>query len=78
MAEAKLYAMSDVRLASGAATQNGTAGGDNGLSGITSVIMTVCLGILAVVGLYLGINALRRAYGRAKRRRRRANRRRNY
>ena len=78
VAEAKLYAMSDVQLATGVSAQAGIAGTDDGSSGVTSVIMTVCLGILTVVGLYLGVNALRRAYGRAKRRRRRANRRRSW
>ena len=78
VAEAKLYAMSDVQLATGVSAQAGIAGIDDGSSGVTSVIMTVCLGILTVVGLYLGVNALRRAYGRAKRRRRRANRRRSW
>lgn len=78
VAEAELYAMSDVQPASGTAAQAGAAGGSDGSSGVSSVIMTVCLGILAVVGVYLVVNAMRRAYGRAKRRRRRANRRRSW
>ena len=79
VAEAELYAMSDVQPASGSAAQAGASGnGEDGLSGVSSVILTVCLGILAVVGIYLAVNAMRRAYGRAKRRRRRANRRRSW
>lgn len=78
VAEAELYAMSDVQPATGTAAQAGAAGGSDGSSGVSSVIMTVCLGILAVVGVYLVVNAMRRAYGRAKRRRRRANRRRSW
>ena len=45
VAEAKLYAMSDVQLATGVSAQAGIAGVDDGSSGVTSVIMTVCLGI---------------------------------
>ena len=78
VAEAELYAMSDVQPASGTASQTGASGSGDGSSGVSSVIMTVCLGILAVVGVYLAVNAMRRAYGRAKRRRRRANRRRSW
>lgn len=78
VAEAELYAMSDVQPASGVSAQAGGAGNDSGSSGVTSVILTVCLTVLGIAVLYLGVNALRRAYGRAKRRRRRANRRRSW
>lgn len=77
VAEAELYAMADVQKAKGTVAQgNGDDGTED--SGALSVIVTICLVILGIAGAYLLINALRRAYGRAKRRRRRANRRRSW
>lgn len=77
VAEAELFAMSDVEKGKGVAVSGDQTGGEEG-SGILSVIVTVCLVILSIAAAYLLINALRRAYGRAKRRRRRANRRRSW
>jgi len=76
VAEAELYAMSDVAVSRGSASQDD--GADESNSRVLSVLITVCLVILGLAGAYLGINALRRAIGRAKRRRRRANRRRSW
>jgi len=77
VAEAELYAMADVQKAKGTAAVGTGKEGDED-SGFLSVIVTVCLVILGIAAAYLLINALRRAYGRAKRRRRRANRRRSW
>ena len=77
VAEAELFAMTDVAVAKGGAAQ-GTGTGEEGGSGALSVIITVCLVILGIAGAYIAVNALRRAYSRAKRRRRRANRRRSW
>jgi len=77
VAEAELYAMSDVAKAKGAAAQT-NADAEEGTSGFLSGLVTVCLVVLGIAASYLLINALRRAYGRAKRRRRRANRRRSW
>jgi len=77
VAEAELYAMSDVNKARGG-TNQGVATEDTETSEALSVIVTVCLVVLSIAAAYLLINALRRAYGRAKRRRRRANRRRSW
>ena len=77
VAEAELYAMSDVAKAKGTAAQT-NVDAEEGTSGFLSGLVTVCLVILGVAASYLLINALRRAIGRAKRRRRRANRRRSW
>lgn len=77
VAEAELYAMNDVAKAKGG-TNQGPVGDDEGTSEALSVVVTVCLVILGIAAAYLLINALRRAYGKAKRRRRRANRRRSW
>lgn len=77
VAEAELYAMSDVNKAR-AGTNQGDNANEQDTSGALSVIVTACLIILGIAAAYLLINALRRAYGRAKRRRRRANRRRSW
>lgn len=78
VAEAELYAMSDVDRATSNDLLNETTGKEDAGSGVISVIITGCLIILGIAAAYLVINALRRAYGRAKRRRRRANRRRSW
>ena len=77
VAEAELYAMADVNKAKGTAAQ-ANIGAEEGTSEFLSGLVTVCLVILGIAASYLLINALRRAYGRAKRRRRRANRRRSW
>lgn len=77
VAEAELYAMADVNKAKGVAAQGDAKNGAED-SGVLSVIVTICLVVLGIAAAYLLINALRRAYGRAKRRRRRANRRRSW
>ena len=77
VAEAELYAMSDVDKAKGTAAQT-NANAEEGTSEFLSGLVTVCLVVLGIAASYLLINALRRAYGRAKRRRRRANRRRSW
>ena len=77
VAEAELYAMADVAKAKGTAAQT-NIDTEEGTSGFLSGLVTVCLVILGIAASYLAINALRRAYSRAKRRRRRSNRRRSW
>ncbi len=76
VAEAELYAMCDVAVASDVANQGVSE--DTGDSAFTNILVTVCLVILVPAILYLAVNGLRRAYGRAHRRKRRANRRRRW
>lgn len=78
VAEAELYAMCDVERATSSDTMNNMNGDSETGSGVVSVIVTGCLIVLGIAAVYLIVNGLRRAYGRAKRRRRRANRRRSW
>jgi len=78
VAEAELYAMCDVERATASDTMNDMGGDSDEGSGVVSVIVTGCLIVLGIAAVYLIVNGLRRAYGRAKRRRRRANRRRSW
>ena len=80
IAEAELYAMSDVASASdsGVVIQGQSTRNDGEMSGFLDVILTVCLVILIPAGIYLGVNAWRREQAKARRRKRRANRRRSY
>lgn len=77
--EAEVYAMGSVRSAadSGVTIQGGASRTDADTSGFITVVSTICLIALAVVGAYLIINSLLRARRRAQRRRRRASRRRS-
>lgn len=77
--EAELYAMSDVKaVAQSAALPSQQTEENRKGSGLLSGVVTVCMVILIPTAAYLAINALRRANGRAKHRRRRANRRRSW
>ncbi len=77
VAEAELYAMSDVARAAGAEDQGSQREGA-GDSTFVNVLVTICLIVLVPALLYLAINSLRRYLGRARRRRRRAQRRRRW
>lgn len=80
IAEAELYAMSNVRSVdnSGVSIQSGISRTDSDTSGFMSVVGTVCVMVLGALTLYGGINYLRRLHAQKRRRRRRANRRRSY
>ena len=62
---------------SGLEIQTGPIRSDRDVTDILLFLGIACLVILVPLGLYIGINSLRRAAHRAKRRRRRANRRRS-
>ena len=74
--EVELYAMSDVR-ATGDTGVSVTSGAEGGSSGVLSVIGTICVIALGLVGAYLAFNSFMRSRIRAQRRRRRAERRRS-
>ncbi len=76
VAEAELFAMNNVARASGAAQTQGA--GEEGTSTFTKVILTICLIVLVPTVGYLVINALRRYFGRLRRRKRRQSRRRSW
>lgn len=77
--EAELYAMTDVRLAADSAAMPSQQPEEEGRNkGLLSAVITVCLVILIPAAAYLTINALRRARGRAKHRRRKSYRRRSW
>ncbi len=78
MAEAEVYAMSDVKAAdSTGVTIYGTASrSDRDANGFLSVLGTICVMILGAVGAYLAYNSYMRSRIQAQRRRRRQNRRR--
>lgn len=80
IAEAELFAMSDVSSASdsGLTIQGTSTRTDGDMDGVLDVILTVCLVFLVPAAAYLGINAWRREQAKARRRKRRANRRRSY
>lgn len=79
MTEVELYAVSDVRTAadSGLSIRSSAVTTDADGAGFFSVIGTICVIILGLVGLYLGYNAIMRARIRAHRRKRREQRRRS-
>ena len=76
IAEVELYAKNDVKAVEG--STQASAQSDSEKGGFLSVVITICLVVLALAAVYLGVNSMRRAIGRAKRRRRRANRRRSW
>ena len=77
--ETEVFAMHDVasQEKSGLEIQTGASRSDRDVTDILLFLGIVCLVIIVPLGLYIGINSLRRAAHRAKRRRRRANRRRS-
>ena len=77
--EAVVYAMHDVDRATdnGLTIQTVATRSDTGVTDILMFLGVACLVIIIPLGIYIGINYLRRASFRAKRRRRRANRRRS-
>ena len=74
--EVELYAMADVRATGDTGVSVGS-GAEGGSSGAMSVIGTVCVVALGLVGAYLAFNSFMRSRIRAQRRRRRAERRRS-
>ncbi len=78
MAEAEVYAMGDVKeLNNTGVTIRSTASrSDSEASGFLSVLGTICVIVLGIVGVYLIFNSYMRSRVRAQRRRRRQNRRR--
>ena len=76
VAEAELYSMGNVKSTGDSASISGQDMGKEG-SNALSILGTVCVVILGVVGGYLAINAWRRSRAQARRRRRRAGRRRS-
>ena len=79
LAEAEVFAMSQVKSsAETGVTVHSAAGGAGGSgSGILSTIGTVCVILLGLVGAYLAFNSYMRTRVRARRRKRRADRRRS-
>ena len=77
--ETEVFAMHDVAPEgkSGLEIQTGPSRTDRDVTDILLVLGIICLVIIVPLGLYIGINSLRRAAHRAKRRRRRASRRRS-
>lgn len=78
IAEAEVYAMGNVKAASetGVVIQSVAARSDEDASGFLSVLGTICVIILGLVGVYLAYNSYMRSRMRAQHRRRRQNRRR--
>ncbi len=78
MAEAEVYAMSDVKAAdnTGVTIRGSASRSDSDANGFLSALGTICVVILGVVGAYLAYNSYMRSRVRAQRRRRRQNRRR--
>lgn len=78
MAEAEVYAMGDVKAANntGVTIRSSASRSDSDASGFLSVLGTICVIILGLVGVYLIYNSYMRSRVRAQRRRRRENRRR--
>ena len=62
---------------SGLEIQTGASRSDTGVTDILLFLGVACLVIVIPLGIYIGINSMRRAAHRAKRRRRRASRRRS-
>lgn len=78
MAEAEVYAVSEVKAASDTGvTIYSTAAKSVGGSGFLSVVGTICVIVLGLAAVYLTFNAYMRNRMRARRRKRRAERRRN-
>ena len=79
LTEVELYAVSDVRTAadSGLSIRSTAVTTDADGAGFLSVIGTICVIILGLVGVYLAYNAIMRARVRANRRKRREQRRRS-
>lgn len=79
MTEVELYAVADVRTAadSGLSIRSSAVTTDADGAGFLSVIGTICVIILGLVGVYLAYNAIMRARVRAHRRKRREQRRRS-
>lgn len=77
--ETEVYAMHDVQglEESGLEIQTGASRSDAGVTDILLFLGIACLVIIVPLGIYIGVNSMRRAAHRAKRRRRRASRRRS-
>lgn len=77
--EAVVYAMHDVASESnsGLEIQTGASRSDTDVTDILMFLGVACLVIIIPLGIYIGMNYMRRAAARAKRRRRRASRRRS-
>lgn len=80
VAEAELYAMSDVvsEQGSGVRIQSTVSRNDSESGGFMSVLGVICVVVLGIVGGYLLINNFRRVRSRSRHRRRRASRRRSW
>ncbi len=80
MAEAEVYAMGNVQPVTnnGVTIYSNAITNNNGGSGVLSTIGTVCVILLGLAGAYLGFNSYMRNRMRARRKKRRAERRRNY
>ena len=78
IAEAEVYAMGDVKAANntGVTIHSVASRSDADASGFLSVLGTICVIVLGLVGAYLAYNSYMRSRIRAQRRRRRQNRRR--
>lgn len=78
MAEAEVYAMGDVKAAdnTGVTIHSVASRSDADAAGFLSVLGTICVIVLGLVGVYLAYNSYMRSRIRAQRRRRRQNRRR--
>lgn len=79
LTEVEVYAMSDVRRAdkTGVSIRSSAVEGSKGTPGFLSVLGTICVIVLGVAIAYLAFNAYMRNRIRARRRKRRAQRRRN-
>ncbi len=78
MAEAEVFAMGPVKAANdtGVTIHSAASRSDADANGFLSVLGTICVIILGIVGVYLAYNSYMRSRVRAQRRRRRQNRRR--
>ena len=79
LTEVEVYAMSDVRRAdkTGVTIRSAAVEGSKGTPGFLSALGTICVIVLGVAIAYLAFNAYMRNRIRARRRKRRAQRRRN-
>lgn len=79
MTEVELYSMGDVKATAntGVTIRSTAVASDSDSSGFMSVVGTICVIILGVVGLYLAYNSYMRSRVRAQRRKRRQGRRRS-
>ena len=79
LTEVEVYAMSDVRRAdkTGVTIRSAAVEGNKGTPGFLSALGTICVIVLGVAIAYLAFNAYMRNRIRARRRKRRAQRRRN-